>query len=56
MNQSIIYFCEEEDGEKFRIWQEDGEDFDEILMTREVAINIANEILACLSDDDVDVL
>lgn len=54
MYQSTISFCDEEDGEKIRIWQtgDDGEIEDEILMTREVAIQVAEEILEMLVYDD----
>ncbi len=52
MNQSIISFCEEEDGEKIRIIQydESGEMDGEILMTREVAILMSKEILEMLDN------
>jgi len=48
--ESKIEFYEIEDGDKFCICQyEDDEMTDQILMTRDVAISLAHEILQMLS-------
>lgn len=46
---SVIEYFEIEDGEKFCIQQtEDGEVTDQVLMERQVAIDLANDILNIL--------